>query len=81
MIEQLGWDADWQRIFEDQAPPDTRPARVTRIDKGGLTVNTELNSSALAVASSGSRGNAVGDSPREFLAISWPCRAVRLRQT
>jgi ribosome biogenesis GTPase len=61
VIEQLGWDADWQRIFEDQAPPDTRPARVTRIDKGGLTVNTELNSSALAVASSGARGNAVGD--------------------
>jgi ribosome biogenesis GTPase len=61
MIERLGWDADWQFVFDEHAPPGTHPARVTRIDKGGLTVNTALDSAELTVAASSARDNAVGD--------------------
>ncbi|GAA1760366.1 ribosome small subunit-dependent GTPase A [Luedemannella helvata] len=37
-LASLGWDAAYAAVFAPCARPDTRPARVTRVDRGACTV-------------------------------------------
>ncbi len=61
LLEPLGWNAEWQSIAERSAPQHAEFARVTRIDKGGLTVNQCIDEPFLTVAASKARDCAVGD--------------------
>jgi ribosome biogenesis GTPase len=37
-LSLIGWDADWETTFSENAGPDTHPGRVSRVDRGVCTV-------------------------------------------
>lgn len=66
MLSELGWDPRWQRRWDadvesGEIAPSWSPARITRIDKGGLRVADELGADRLTVAAKTARDNSVGD--------------------
>lgn len=61
-----GWDSHWQETWERMATSDsgadpTVPARVVRIDKGGITASTRPGCELLVVAAKSARRVVVGD--------------------
>jgi len=60
-----GWDAEWERAWStaDDSTGSTGlvPSRVTRIDKGGITVATRAGDDHLVIAAKGARRVVVGD--------------------
>ncbi|MBU6215382.1 MAG: ribosome small subunit-dependent GTPase A [Acidobacteria bacterium] len=61
------WDDGWERAWSDRTrstaagSPDLAPARVVRIDKGGITVATGSGADRLVVAAKAVRRVVVGD--------------------
>lgn len=57
-----GWDRAWSCVFDDgHVPPSTVPARVVRIDKGGITASEQPGEEMLVVAAKSARRVVVGD--------------------
>lgn len=61
-----GWDRGWARTWHQavtagQVPDQTIPARVVRIDKGGITVASDPSEECLVVAARTARRVVVGD--------------------
>lgn len=61
-----GWDEEWERAWVDAVgdravPSGTEPARVVRIDKGGITTSRHAGGESLVVAAKSARRVVVGD--------------------
>lgn len=68
-LADLGWDNDWASIFEDLAPPDVRPARVTAQQRDRWTLQSDAGAQIGRLVGSGAgparpvTGDWVGWSP------------------
>ena len=51
-LASLGWDGAYATVFAPCARPDTRPARVTRVDRGACTVISEKGAERATYAGS-----------------------------
>lgn len=57
----LGWDDHWAALWNKVDDPTLVPVRVTRIDKGGITISECRGHEQLAVAAKAVRSVVVGD--------------------
>lgn len=56
-----GWDDHWSGVWSSEQRSPLRPALVTRIDKGGITVSESRGEERLVIAAKGARRVVVGD--------------------
>lgn len=57
----LGWNSHWEQLWAQTDTDGLTPVRVTRIDKGGITISTHRGHEQFAVAAKAVRSVVVGD--------------------